>query len=260
MTRFPALLTVAACLLGLADCGGSGSPTSPGRTPRASTSASQQTALAQFASAYVRFLDGNGAATRLPMRRPPSGRSQNRAGSIPAARRRGTLVMTQLHRAAGERSSYFLSARDDAHVFYVQLGLADQHGRWIVAQLTPPDFVQVLAPAAPAPTPLNGSVRAHDAAERFLAAYLPWLYRQAPLRAVDSAANRLLVALRSRPPRVPLAVRTLRPRVAAVGMQRDGRSWRALANISDGHEAFELVLVIAHTHGSWLVTAVSSSR
>jgi hypothetical protein len=258
VTRFPAVLIAAACLLGLAACGGSGSPTSIGRTPRASTPASQQTALAQFASAYVRFLDGNGTASRLPDATAAVRRLANRAGSIPAARRRGTLVMTQLHRAAGERNSYFLSARDDAHLFYVQLGLADQHGRSIVAQLTPPDFVQVLTPPAPPPTPPNGSAAALDAAERFLAAYLPWLYRQAPLRAADSATSTLLTALRAHPPRVPPAIRTLRPRVAAIGMQRDGRSWQALANISDGHEAFELVL--AHTHGRWLVTAASSPR
>ena len=41
-------------------------------------------------------------------------------------------------------------------------------------------------------------------------------------------------------------------------MQRRGHGWQALPNISDGHETYELVLTVAHTHGRWLVSNVSS--
>jgi hypothetical protein len=50
----------------------------------------------------------------------------------------------------------------------------------------------------------------------------------------------------------------LRPKVAAIAMQRRGHGWQALPNINDGHETYELVLTVAHTHGRWLVSNVGS--
>ena len=55
-------------------------------------------------------------------------------------------------------------------------------------------------------------------------------------------------------------MQALRPKVAAVAMQRRGRGWQALPNVSDGHETYELVLTVAHTRGKWLVGNVSSPR
>jgi len=74
------------------------------------------------------------------------------------------------------------------------------------------------------------------------------------------ATNALLVDLKAHPPRVPPTMRSLRPRVAAIAMQRHRGGWQALPNINDGHETYELVLTIANTHGRWLVTNVSSPR
>ena len=53
---------------------------------------------------------------------------------------------------------------------------------------------------------------------------------------------------------------SLRPKVAAIAMQRRGRGWQALPNISDGHETYELVLTVAQTRGMWLVSKVSLPR
>ena len=114
------------------------------------------------------------------------------AGPVPAARRRGTLVLWQLRAAQDQSDGYLLAARDDAHTFYAQIALRERQGRWIVVQLTPPDFVQTFAPAGPQPpAPPRGSAAAQDAAVRFLQGYLPWLYGQAPLHAIRAATSGL---------------------------------------------------------------------
>jgi hypothetical protein len=268
VTRPRSLLAVAACLLGLAGCGGPHTPSKPttsGATRRASSTTSQvareDAAVSQFAAAYVRFLDGAGTAGGLPDATPSVRALAGRTGSIPAARRRGTLRMTELSPAVGASNSYLLTARDDAHAFYAQMTLGEAHGRWLVAELTPPDFVQVFAPAGPPPPPPPpGSAEAQDAARLFLRGYLPWLYGQAPLRGIAAATSGLLAGLKAHSPRIPPTMQELRPQVAAIAMQRRGRGWQALPNISDGHETYELVLTIAQTRGRWLVNNVSSPR
>jgi hypothetical protein len=269
VTRPRSLPAVAACLLALAGCGGSHSKSmTSGATRRASTTSTTNTAAAehvavsQFAAAYVRFLDGDSIARGLPDATAGVRTLAGQSGSIPAARQRGTLVMTQLRPAVGNTGSYLLTARDDAHAFYAQMTLAEQHGHWLVVELTPPDFVQVFAPPGP-PSPAlpPGSAGAQDAARLFLRGYLPWLYGHAPLRTITGATSRLLASLKTHPPRVPPTIQSLRPKVAAIAMQRrDGRSWQALPNINDGRETYELVLTVAQTRGRWLVSNVSSPR
>jgi hypothetical protein len=275
MTRPRSLPAVLGCLLALAGCGGSPASRTTSATSaatrRASTTsattsrgapAAEHAAASQFAAAYVRFLDGGDMASGLADAAASVRTLAGRARAIPAARRRGTLVMTQLRPVTGASDSYLLTARDDAHTFRAQMTLAQQDGRWVVAQLTPPDFVQVLAPAGPRlPAPPPESAAADSAALLFLRGYLPWLYGQAPLRAITAATSGLLADLKAHPPRIPPTMRALRPTVAATAMQRRGPGWQALPNISDGHETYELVLtVVVHTRGRWLVSTVSSPR
>jgi hypothetical protein len=268
VTRPRSLLTALACLLSLAGCGGShtasrSTTSAPADTTRrASTTtgaiARQDAAVSGFAAAYVRFLDGAGTARRLPDATSTVRALAGRAGPIPAARRRGTLVISEVRAAVSASNSYLLSARDDAHAFYAQMTLAEQDRRWLVAKLTPPDFVQVFAPAGPPPTaPPPGSAGAEDAARLFLRGYLPWLYGQAPLRAISGATSGLLADFKAHPPRIPPTMQALRAKVAAIAMQRRGNGWQALPNISDGDETYELVLTIAQTHGRWVVSNVS---
>lgn len=263
MTRPRSFLAVAACLLALAGCGGS--HVTSGATRRASTpptsTSGEHAAASLFAAAYVRFLDGAATASGLPDSTPGARALAARGGSIPAARRRGTLLMTQLRLAPGATGGYLLSARDDAHTFYAQITLAERHGAWLVSALTPPDFVQVLAPAGPPPlAPAHGSTAPEIAAWRFLSGYLPWLYGHAPLRTITDATNGLLADLKAHPPRVPPTMQSLKPQVAAIAMQLHDGGWQAISNINDGRETYELVLTIAHTRGQWLITNVSSPQ
>jgi hypothetical protein len=266
VTRTRSLLA-AACVLVLAGCGGSHSkPVTSGATRRASTTPttitgpSEQTAASLFAGAYVRFLDGAGTASGLPEATPTVRALAGQTGAIPAAHRRGTLLITELRQAVGAGNSYLVAARDDAHTFYAQITLAERHGGWLVVALTPPDFEQVLAPPGPPPpAPPRGSAAAEVVARLFLRGYLPWLYGQAPLKTITAATSELLAGLKAHPPRIPPTTRALRPTVAAIAMQRRGRGWLALPNISDGRETYELLLTLAQTRGRWLVSNVSSS-
>jgi hypothetical protein len=262
MSRPRSLVILLACLLPLAGCGSSVHRSPPSSRSRTSTAgASQQTAAALFAAAYVRFLDGAGTATALPDATAPVQQLAAQAGPIPASRRRGTLVLAQLHHAQGAGGSYFIAARDQAHTFYAQITLRQDHRRWVVVALTPPDFVQALAPAGPPPpAPPRGSAAAETAARRFLQSYLPWLYGQAPLHAIQDATPRLLGGLKRHPPRIPPAMHSLHPTVAAIAMQRRGSGWQALPNVTDGRETYELVLALTQTRGRWLVSSVSNPR
>lgn len=268
MTRRAPLLTLLACLLALAGCGGSrnaSKSTTSGVTRHAITTSTSRGKIAaaaqEFAVAYVRFLDGAGTASGLAATTPTVRALAGQAGPVPAARRRGTLVIAQLRPAVGATGSYLLTARDDAHAFYAQMTLAQQHGQWVVAQFTPPDLVQVFAPAGPAPPPPPpGSTAAKASTQLFLRGYLPWLYGQTPLRAISAAAGGLLTNLKAHPPRVPPTIHSLAAKVAAIAMQRHGRGWQALANITDGNDTYELVLTVAQTRGMWLVNKISASR
>ena len=265
MTRPRALLIVLACLPAIAaGCGKSTHHTPPGATPRAPTptAQNQQTAAALFAGAYVRFLDGAGTIAALPDATPAVRALAGQAGSVPASRSRGTLLLAQLRQAQEPAASYFLAARDQAHTFYAQITLGQKHGQWVVVQLTPPDFVQALAPAGPAaePAPPRASAAAETAAWRFLQGYLSWLYGQAPLHAIQDAAPGLLADPESHPPRIPPAMRSLHATVAAIAMQRHDSAWQALANVTDARESYELVLTLTHTRGRWLISSVGSPR
>lgn len=126
--------------------------------------------------------------------------------------------------------------------------LAQRHGQSVVVQLTPPDFVQVFAPASPPPPAAPpGSAGAEDAARLFLRGYLPWLYGHAPLRTITGARSGLLGDLKTHPPRVLPTMQTLAPKIVAIAMRRHGRGWQALPNVTDGRETYELVLTVADT-------------
>jgi hypothetical protein len=263
MTRLPSLLILLACLLPVAGCGSATHHTPAGAPSHLSTmgASARETAAALFAASYVRFLDGSGTTAALPDATRAVRAIAGQAGQVPGRRRRGTLVLTQLRRTQGAAISYFVAARDQAHTFYAQITLGLKRGRWVVVQLTPPDFAQALAPAGPpAPAPPRASAAPGTTARRFLQGYLRWLYGQVSLHAIEDATTGLLVGLKSHPPRIPAGMRSLHATVAAIALQRDGSGWQALPNITDGRETYELVLTITQRRGRWLVSGVRNPR
>jgi hypothetical protein len=257
------ILTVALWLLVLAGCGSSssGSHSGTASTANSSTPAAVQAVVASFAGAYVRFLDGDGTAARLPDATASVRLQAGTGGAIPPLRRRGTLVMVSLTPAQGAPDRWDLSARDLAHTFYATIDVGVLAGRAIVTGIETPDFEQVLAPPGPQPPPAHaGSLPALNAARVFLAGYLPWLYHEAPLTSIQGASPALLEYLKANTPRVPLTMQGLHPRVAAIAVQRHRGSWQALPNITDGQETYELVLSLRLTAGRWLVTAVANQQ
>ena len=178
---------------------------------------------------------------------------------ISPARRAGPVTVQSVQQIP-TRPTFMITLRDRAHTFTAQLTPARVSSRWLIVAVTPPDLDTILAPAPrPIPQPA-GSGQARHAARMFIGGYLTWLYGQAPLRAVRTATSGLLAGFKAHPSRVPPTMQALRPTIAAIGMQRHGRRWQALANISDGRETYELVLTIAQTRWRWLVSTVSSPR
>ncbi|MGH2877002.1 MAG: hypothetical protein ACRDNJ_01020 [Solirubrobacteraceae bacterium] len=248
--------------MAIAGCGSGGHSATSGAARRASTTSAQgqrAAIAAEFAGAYVRFLDGAGTAAALPDTATSVRALAGQAGPVPVARRRGTLVLVEMRAAQGQQGSYVLAASDAAHTFYATIAVSRQHGRWLVSGLTPPDFVQALAPPGP-PAPASGSSAPEHAARAFLDGYLPWLYGQGPLRAIRDATANLVAGLEHRPPRVPLTMRSLHPKLVAIALQRHRGGWQALPNVTDGRETYELVLTITQTRGRWLVSGVSNPR
>ena len=260
--RPPLILLTLVSAVAITGCASGGHSTSSGATRRASTSgATEQNAAALFSAAYVRFLDGAGSAASLPEANTGVLALAGQAGPVPAARRRGTLVLAELRAAQGQPGSYVLAARDAAHTFYATITLGRKHGRWLVTGLTPPDFVQALAPAGPpAAAPPPGSSAPGQTARVFLAGYLPWLYGQGRLRAIGDATANLVADLERRSPRVPLTMRSLHPKLAAIAFQRHRGGWQAIPNITDGRETYELVVTITQRRGGWLVSGIRNPR
>jgi hypothetical protein len=54
-------------------------------------------------------------------------------------------------------------------------------------------------------------------------------------------------------------MRPLHATVVAIGSNH-GSEWQALANVTDGHESYELVLTLTETSGRWLVSSVGNPR
>lgn len=206
-----------------------------------------------FSSAYARYLDGALPAAALP---DATAQARAEAGQLmPARARQGTLKMRSVAAVPGG-STFIAQLADRAHSFDVQLTVGRVRGRQLVTGLVPPDFDSILGPATqPIPQPA-GSGSAQQAARAFMAGYLPWLYGKAPVTAIRAAAPAVVASLKAHPPNIPPAMQGLHPRLAALGMQRQGPGWLALANVTDGHETYTLQALLKQANGQWMVTSV----
>jgi len=242
---------------------GSSSTAGSSRSTSTSTSSAaahpQGTARAaarRFAAAYAQVLLGRRAVPSLPLSssgvlseaarvsRPPAG-LHTRAITVGAVTGAGNSWATQLQLVT-DRGHQTVSA--DVTVAATTRG-------WEVVSLLPPDFDQVLAPNPPSPPPSGpGAVRA--AATAFLRGYLAFTYGQAKASAIRDVSADLRRTLAASPPQVPASVRSLHPRIAALGLSRQGREWVASANTTDGQNTYQVIAVLAEHGGRWVAVSL----
>ena len=242
---------------------GSSSTAGSSRSTSTSTSSAaahpQGTARAaarRFAAAYAQVLLGRRAVASLPLSssgvlseaaqvsRPPAG-LHTRAITVGAVTGAGNSWATQLQLVT-DRGHQTVSA--DVTVAATTRG-------WEVVSLLPPDFDQVLAPNPPSPPPSGpGAVRA--AATAFLRGYLAFTYGQAKASAIRDVSADLRRTLAASPPQVPASVRSLHPRIAALGLSRQGREWVASANTTDGQNTYQVIAVLAEHGGRWVAVSL----
>ena len=242
---------------------GSSSTAGSSRSTSTSTSSAaahpQGTARAaarRFAAAYAQVLLGRRAVPSLPLSssgvlseaaqvsRPPAG-LHTRAITVGAVTGAGNSWATQLQLVT-DRGHQTVSA--DVTVRATPQG-------WEVVSLLPPDFDQVLAPNPPSPPPSGpGAVRA--AATAFLRGYLAFTYGQAKASAIRDVSADLRRTLAASPPQVPASVRSLHPRIAALGLSRQGREWVASANTTDGQNTYQVIAVLSEHGGRWVAVSL----
>lgn len=97
-------------------------------------------------------------------------------------------------------------------------------------------------------------------ARRFLDGYLGYLYGHAPAHAVRGAVPALSRSLAARRLIVPPAMRSLRPRVLALGSAPASPGQIGVsATVNDGELAsYQLELILARAHGRLLVSTVKA--
>jgi hypothetical protein len=269
--RRPTLLAVAIAGV-LAGCGSS-NHTSSSDSPVASTRSSSTSATASatransrtaaspsplqvartFTVAYVHYLDASLPALALP---DATARVRAQPGQLmPGGARRGRLAVQSVAQVPGG-STFITQLADRAHRFTVQLTVASVSGRGLVVGVMPPDFDSLVGPPTRALPQPAGSTAPATTARRFLRGYLPWLYGRGPVTAIAAATGAVLAALKAHPPNIPPSMHGLDPRLAALGMQRHGGAWKALANVTDGRETYELILTLKQTRRRWFASAV----
>jgi hypothetical protein len=218
---------------------------------RGRSSAAESAVVRAFAVTYGRYLDGRVPATALPDATPTA---QAQAGApIPAPSRAG---LPYIHRSA-HANGFTVGYRDRAHSYSAQLALARRRARWQITQVAPPDLDSILRRSRAIPL-TSGSKVAATAARRFLYGYLSWLYGHARATAIHVASAQLIEQLKAHPPKVPATLRSVHPRLIALGTQRARGGWLALTNITAGQQTYELTVTVVRSRGQWRVTKVNA--
>ena len=227
------------------------SRSAPARDHHERASNTQGAVVRSFASSYGRYLDDRLPATALDA--TPA--AQRQAGApIPADSRAGTLAVAYIHRPRHANSST-VGYRDRAHGYSVQLAVTRRRADWQITQVVAPDLDSILRRSRAIPlTP--GSGPAATTARQFLYGYLPWLYGHARATTIHVASAQLIDQLNTHPPRVPITLRRVHPRLIALGTHQARGGWLALANITAGQQTYELTVTVGRARGQWRVTKV----
>ena len=207
-----------------------------------------------FASSYGRYLDGRLPVTALVGATPAA---HEQAGApIPASFRAGTLTVAYVHRTP-RSESFTVGYRDRAHSYSAQLIVKGRRARWLITQVLAPDLDSILRRSRTIP-PAPGSRPAAAAARQFLAGYLAWLYGHARATDIHRASAQLIDQLKTHPPRVPVTLQHVHPRLIALGTQHANGGWLALANITAGQQTYQLTVTVVRARDQWRVTNVNA--
>ena len=247
-------------VVALAGCAGQRSRPTITATRRTATPApvpviAPATVARRFASAYAHYLDGELAADQLPNLSPTS---RGQTGPVlPARARAGSLRVAGVIALSGY-GRFVAKLRDHAHNYAIQVTVAEQYSRQQVVGLVAPDFDSVLEGSQGAIRQPSRSAGAERSARSFLAGYLPWLHGHGHTSAIHDATPGLVAKLKRHPPVIPWTLQGLHGQLVALGMQAARGGWMALANVTDGHQTYELTLAVARTRGHWLVGSVQA--
>ncbi len=143
-----------------------------GGTGSSATPASPQSVAQAFASAYLRYLDGQIPVSQLPD--ADAGVLRTAAGVVvPAPLRAGQLTLAQLdvYDVSQTAARAGFGARDDQrHYLATTIALAHRGGGWEVVGLVPPDLSDLYPPPKIPPAPSA----ARSAAASFALAYVDY--------------------------------------------------------------------------------------
>lgn len=225
-----------------------GSPTPVSHSPRLSP----RMAVARFAAAYPRYLNG-----RLPARRLPGLSAAALAGVKQARSRAVRLRVISLDQGAGTWTIRYAATTGRRHgTVIARVSLTRTRHGWAIAQIDPPDLDQI---AATHPTPSSPPRALRAATLAFTRGYLAYTYGQAPAAALTHLTPALRRQLTAHPPTVPAVVRTRHPRVMRLALARPTRAvWLASAQVSDGANSYAVDSTLTHTRSGWIVRRVST--
>lgn len=235
---------------------------SPGpRTPLPSPLAhrSSRAIAAGFAAAYARYLEGRLPAEALPGCSPGALVMIEQSGSLPARLRVRRLWLIGVQGADRSWSArYGLLDAAGRQTLSAGLTLTPTGSGWQLTSVDPPDIDAALVMPRPAP-PAAGPAAARAAALAFTASWLAFTYQQASAARLQDLTASLHSSLAVDPPRVPPAIAALHPRVASLALQHDRTGWLALANVTDGHNTYQVITQLSRVGSRWLVSALRSA-
>jgi hypothetical protein len=213
----------------------------------------------RFAAAYARYLQGRLPAWQLPACPTAAQTMIEQSGPLPAPLRAGQLRLIGVHGADRSWSARFRLIHAAGRLTLTAgLTLTPTPSGWQLRAVNPPDPDTVLVAPRPTPTPA-GPADARAAALAFTTSWLAFTYQRASPARLQDLTTSLRSRLAADPPRVPLAIHALTPRVASLALQRDHMRWTANANVTDGQNTYQVTTRLARVHGRWLVIALPSA-
>jgi len=220
---------------------------------------SARAVAAVFAAAYARYLEGRLGADELPSCTPAARALLAQSGPLPARLRAMRWRLIGLWGGGSSWSARLEAIGAVGHgALSAQLTLTRTSSGWQVTAIDPPDPDDLLLAPRPAAAP-SGPAAARAAALAFTVSWLAYSYGHATPAQLRDLTMSLRSALAANPPRVPPSIRGLYPRVASLALRAEGARWLASANVTDGQNTYQVIIIVGQVQGRWLVIALRSA-